>query len=816
MGWACCTVLLYLVLFSVIVLANGYLTVNSSTTSWTNREPVGDLLKADATIILASRSFGDPDYGHACFCGFFCNQTCNSSRFATFLLNDDPQVLWSANSKNPVSISATLKLNSERGLVLQDADGTVAWSTNISNKSVAAINLTDNCNLMLLDENNATIWQSFDHPSWPTDTLFSGQKLVPGQQLTSEGGLFSLSITTRGLFAYINSNPPLCYWSYLPSLANIISYVQFDSSGLIYFTGTNSSFVILSNPTTSSFMQYMRLEPDGHTRVYHQDWQEVDDLFQITDLCAYPTVCGSYGICINGGCSCPGPINGTSYFQPIKDRRLDLGCSLVIPLSCDASKNQILLEIQNITYFPLLDTSIPEINPYYQNISLRTCTEACLENCSCKAAIYYSSGRCYLQSEIFSLNAITIENTNHKVYIKVQNVPSAVPPQQLTNHGKNKHPLGIIMGSSLGSLLVLFLIGLFVFRIWNKEDADEDEEYHLDHVPGMPTRYSYDELQTITENFNKKLGEGGFGTVFEGTLINGTKVAVKRLDGFSQIKKSFLAEVETIGSTHHFNLVRLIGFCAEKFHRLLVYEYMPNGSLDRWIFHKNSEMLLDWKHRKKIIIEIARGLTYLHEECRQKIVHLDIKPHNILLDENFNAKVSDFGLSKLVDREQSQVVTTMRGTPGYMAPEWLSSVITEKVDVYSFGIVLMEILCGRRNLDHSQPEEAMHLLDLFKKNIEEDQLLDLVDKNSEDMQLHGEEVVNMMRVAAWCLQNDFTKRPSMSMVVKVFEGVVNVESNLDHFFSNPPLLNARAGVDNQEVHAFAATPLLPSVLSGPR
>ena len=243
---------------------------------------------------------------------------------------------------------------------------------------------------------------------------------------------------------------------------------------------------------------------------------------------------------------------------------------------------------------------------------------------------------------------------------------------------------------------------------------------------------------------------------------------------------------------------------------------MSNGSLDRWIFHKNYEMLLDWQQRKKIIIDIARGLTYLHEDCRLKIVHLDIKPHNILLDENFNAKVFDFGLSKLVDLDQSQVVTTMRGTPGYMAPEWSSSIITEKVDVYSFGVVLLEILCGMRNFDHSQPEEAMNLLDLFKKNIEEDQLLDMVDKYSEDMQLHGVEVVNTMKTAAWCLQKDFTKRPSMSMVVKVLEGVVNVESGLDYFFLNPPLPNTRAGVDNQEVHVVSATTLLPLVLSGPR
>jgi serine/threonine protein kinase len=431
-------------------------------------------------------------------------------------------------------------------------------------------------------------------------------------------------------------------------------------------------------------------------------------------------------------------------------------------------------------------------------------------------------GNCYLQSQIFSLMSIDEkQETYFNVYIKVhkvQNVPiSAVPPRQLTHDGKKKHSFEIILGSSVTSFFVLFiLITIFVFPFWKKENFDEAEDHYLDHVPGMPTRYSYHELQAMTENFSKELGAGGFGTVFEGTSIDGIKVAVKRLDGLSQIKKSFLAEVETIGSIHHFNLVRLIGFCAEKSHRLLVYEYMSNGSLDRWVLHKNPEKLLDWEHRKKIVLDIARGLTYLHEECRQKIVHLDIKPHNILLDENFNAKVSDFGLSKLVDRDQSQVVTNMRGTPGYMAPEWVSLVITEKVDVYSFGVVLLEILCGRRNFDHSQPEEAMNLLHLFKKKIEEDRLLDLVDNYNEDMQLHGAEVVNMMRVAARCLQNDYTKRPSMSMVVKVLEDVENVESDLDYFFWNPPLPNMGAGVDNHEVHVTSATSLLPSILSGPR
>ncbi|KAI8551248.1 hypothetical protein RHMOL_Rhmol06G0170400 [Rhododendron molle] len=152
----------------------------------------------------------------------------------------------------------------------------------------------------------------------------------------------------------------------------------------------------------------------------------------------------------------------------------------------------------------------------------------------------------------------------------------------------------------------------------------------------MPSRFSYDDFKNATVDFHNKLGEGGFGSVFQGTLSDGTKVAVKHLYGLSQIKKSFLAEVETIGSIHHVNLVRLTGFCYEKLNRLVVYAYMPNGSLDKWIFCQ--ELALGWKPRKKIILDVAKGLAYLLEKCRQKIYHLDIKPQNILIDDHFNEK----------------------------------------------------------------------------------------------------------------------------------------------------------------------------------
>ncbi|TMW82499.1 hypothetical protein EJD97_005797 [Solanum chilense] len=240
-------------------------------------------------------------------------------------------------------------------------------------------------------------------------------------------------------------------------------------------------------------------------------------------------------------------------------------------------------------------------------------------------------------------------------------------------------------------------------------------------LPGILTRFSYNELKIITQDFSRKLGEGGFGSVYEGTLSNGNKIAVKRLNGVGQVKDSFLTE------------------------------YMVNGSLDRWLSHENQENGLTWLTRQKIISDIAKGLAYLHDECNQKIIHLDIKPHNILLDENFNAKISDFGLSKLIEKDKSKVVTRMRGTPGYLAPEWLRSVITEKVDVYAFGIVLLEVLCGRKNLDWSQAnEDDVHLLSVFRRKVEQEKLIDMVDKNNEDMQLYREAVTEMMSLAA-CL-----------------------------------------------------------------
>ncbi|KAM3395759.1 hypothetical protein P3S68_004765 [Capsicum galapagoense] len=394
-------------------------------------------------------------------------------------------------------------------------------------------------------------------------------------------------------------------------------------------------------------------------------------------------------------------------------------------------------------------------------------------------------GGCFLLNEVFSLTDSISSST---VFLKVQNSSNAlvISPRQKTK------PFKVIIGSTLIGIIFIFSVFSAIFKKRSQKSKAGDFSNLEPILPGILTRFSYNELKIITEDFSRQLGKGGFGSVYEGTLRNGTKIAVKHLDGLGQLKESFLREVKTVGGIHHINLVKLIGFCAEKSHRLLIYEYMVNGSLDRWIKHEKQENGLTWN-------------------TSQKIIHWDIKPQNILLDQNFNAKLSDFGLSKLIEKDKSKIVTRMRGTPGYLAPEWLSSVITEKVDVYAFGIVLLEILCGRKNLDWSHAdEEDVHLLSVFTRKAEKEQLMDILDRN-EDMQLHREAVTEMMSLAAWCLQGDFAKRPSMSLVVKALEGLVTVETNLDYNFSNVP----KVGAGNEQREATISSKLL-SILSGPR
>lgn len=830
--------LIILLCYSVIAQPLAYPSANLSTT-WVNQinAPNSIFFSDESRIIPILLTQTDLTTQQLILCGFFCNGTCTSYIFSIFIVQMEKffrkyvpsHVIWSANEDHPIRQDATLNLTAAGELVLLDVDGTKVWTTNTTGKSVVGMNLTSTGNLVLFDVQNSVVWQSFDHPK---DCLLSGQKLFQGQKLISgvsstnwTRGQYFLQVTDEGLFAYVESNPPELYAGISPvqgpNTNKERSYVRFLSGSLSFFGEPTLPTILFDLPKTSS-TRYMKLMPDGHLKVFQWldigwqgDWTVVHDVLTgYYGDCSYPLACGRNAVCsANQSCSCPRSSSpGINYFKPVNNLQPNLGCSEITPLTCNATQDQVFIVLENIKH-SIITTNM-------EMMSMEACKQACLNNCSCKAALFRygsnaSSGECGLPSDLFTIMNVDIDELyyNASAFIKVQNVrspPSSTSKTPLLSTRQTR--VATVLRPTIASIVVLVIVvsGVIMFIVHKRKMKAEMEEEYLDQVPGMPTRFSYEELKTATESFCKKLGQGGFGSVYEGTLKDGSKIAVKCLEGLTQVKKSFLAEVESIGSIHHVNLVRLRGFCAWKSQRLLVYEFMSNGSLDQWIYQGDRKHVLKWECRKKVVHDIAKGLAYLHEDCRQKIIHLDIKPQNILLDSDFNAKVSDFGLSKLIDRNQTQVITTMRGTPGYLAPEWLSSIITEKVDVYSFGIVLLEILCGRKNFDRSQPEESWHLLGVFQKEWEQGNLLDIVDKYSDDMQAHGAEVVEMMKVASWCLQNDFRKRPSMSSVVKVLEGVMNVESNLDYNFSHPSMQKTTVG------HEKDLTPLLPSILSGPR
>ncbi|KAF6146417.1 hypothetical protein GIB67_024066 [Kingdonia uniflora] len=304
-------------------------------------------------------------------------------------------------------------------------------------------------------------------------------------------------------------------------------------------------------------------------------------------------------------------------------------------------------------------------------------------------------------------------------------------------------------------------------------DADTMEIFIGDIAKEKPTRFSPQELESFTRKYSKRLGSGGFGVVYKGKFPNGVQLAVKVLKNCAtkELKEQFMAEVSTIGRTYHKNLVRLYGFCFDTNIKALVYEYMEKGSLDYILFDNNKS--LEWEKLHEIAIGTAKGLGYLHHDCKDIIIHYDIKPGNVLLDSKFSPKVADFGLAMLYNREITHVsMTCGRGTPGYAAPElWMPSHITYKCDVYSYGITLFEIALGKMKLDATMSESQLprKVWEKFERGELSDFLRDFGIKDRDRMK-----AVLFCTVALWCIQYLPEERPSMIRVVQMLEGMVEV------------------------------------------
>ncbi|KAK9042609.1 hypothetical protein V6N11_017676 [Hibiscus sabdariffa] len=334
--------------------------------------------------------------------------------------------------------------------------------------------------------------------------------------------------------------------------------------------------------------------------------------------------------------------------------------------------------------------------------------------------------------------------------------------------------VALVLGSCLLAIVVLAIYKVFVSDKLDKENQTRINKFLEDYKAVKPSRYSYADIKRITKQFKEELGQGAYGTVFKGKLSNETVVAVKVLNETKGNGQEFVNEVGMMGRIHHINVVRLVGFCADGFRRALVYEFLPNGSLQKFIASADSKsLILGWEKMQGIALGIAKGIEYLHQGCEQRILHFDIKPHNILIDHNFNPKICDFGLAKLCSKDQSAVsMTTARGTIGYIAPEVFSrnfGNVSHKSDVYSFGMLLLEMVGGRKTCNTKDDDKAMEVAYYpeWIYNLLED---------GEDLRIpiEGDErnskiAKKLAIVGLWCIQWHPVDRPSMEEVVQMLE-----------------------------------------------
>lgn len=724
--------------------------------------------------------------------GFGFYTDADSSSYLLVILHlSSEKVIWSANRYIKVSSSDKFVFGTNGNAYLGNSSS-VVWSTGTVGNRAKAMKLENSGNLVLLGENGKILWQSFDHP---TDTLISGQKFSQGIRLESSSKKnmkSSLEIKSGDaiLFAAYDNGPQV-YWSMSDETRKVVVEVgglvssatimgnswnfYDDQTGVLVWQFNisreyNPNALWIAVLSSYGYIQFLDLEGKA-------SFAQTIKIPQ--NLCNVPISCDPFEICYNSNqCQCPSALSSSPFCKPP-----------VMPLC----------KFPNVTYKLQLvdhsmDYSVLKHVPPKMKTTLDGCKQACDSNCSCNVLFFdNSTNNCFMFDQVGSLQRAEVNATGYTLIMKVANLG-------LGNHGGKRSSRGSFVTAvtvsivvvTLVVILVLVGVGFWYYRRKKRlsEEASPDvseEDSFFEGISGLPVRFRYNDLRTATKNFSARIGQGGFGSVYLGVQADGAKLAVKKLEGIGQGRKEFRAEVNIIGSVHHIHLVKLKGFCAEGAHRLLVYEYMGNGSLDKWIF-KNEEnhLTLDWETRFNIALGTAKGLAYLHEECEVKIIHCDIKPENVLLDDNFMAKVSDFGLAKLMNKEQSLVMTTLRGTRGYLAPEWLTNfLISEKSDVYSYGMLLLEIIGGRKNYEAEMNSEKSYFPSYAFKMMEEGNLNEILDerlKNDECEDL--EKIYTAVKVALWCIQEDISARPAMTKVVQMLQGLCPV--------SDPPISHQTA------------------------
>ncbi|XP_022022573.1 G-type lectin S-receptor-like serine/threonine-protein kinase At4g03230 isoform X1 [Helianthus annuus] len=755
--------------------------------------------------------------------GFFSLENESERRYVGIWYAMDPKtVVWVANRDNPLSDSSGVLTIGEDGelKVLDDKDQKPYFGTATGGYPQKVLHLLDSGNAVLKEiVSGITKWESFSNP---TNTFLPGMKMDVNLKLTSwkdatdpSSGSFSFEEDETNQYAIRNIAKATYHWKSGSGSVKTFNreplfpaayYLLSNSTKPLYKTNyceSNPKTLNYCNYSANSFVfkNYSRLLMNHTGHIQYFSWEEMNEQWVLDwqvpkDDCSIYGLCGKFSVCslsnTTSSCKC---LTG---FERIPQQDASAGCKRNVELSCNDSD-----EFQNMSMINIQNPTLPFVN--YDNET--ACKKLCLQRCECVAYSYtpeaidqFKSGRlesvsnsCWIwDSDLYNLQT----DGRHNISIRVSHgnfnpAKGSSGGESSSSFRKEAHILIIIM-----TILLILLIGSLgyiyykrsvtrdqgtssVSQMYNSErwaiellDPDQSREEDTEGI-GVPF-FQLESILAATNNFSEanKLGRGGFGPVYKGKLPGGQEVAVKRLSSVSvQGLEEFRNEVMLIAKLQHRNLVRLLGYCMKGNEKILVYEYMPNKSLDAFIFDGEPKILLDWAKRFQIIIGVARGLLYLHQDSRLRIIHRDLKTSNILLDEELNPKISDFGLAKIVQgREMEATTNKVVGTYGYMAPEYaLEGFFSIKSDVFSFGVVVLEIISGKKNTGAPKLRQNLSLLGYAWNLWKEDIPFEFMDQRLLESS-NSIEVLKCIIVGLLCVQEDPGDRPSMTNVVLMLAG----------------------------------------------
>ncbi|CAJ1796828.1 unnamed protein product [Sphenostylis stenocarpa] len=705
-------------------------------------------------------------------------------------------LVWMANRNQPVNGKLSkISLLDSGNIFLVDADQVTTWSSNTASDAPVELHLRDDGNLVLREPQGTILWQSFD---FPTDTLLPGQPLTRFTQLVSSrshtnhsSGFYKLLFDNNNILSLIYDGPDVSstYWPPPWLLSWQAGRFNYNNSRVAVLSSlgdftSSDNYKFSSDDHGKVMPRRLTLDSDGNVRVYSRNealkkwyisWQFIFDTCTVHGICGANSTC-SYDPKRGTRCSClPG-------YRVKNHSDWSSGCEPLFDLTCIGNESTFL-EMQGVEFYGY-------DHIFHPNSTYMNCVDLCLQDCNCKGFQYKYDGEystCFTKIQLLngrysplykgtiSLKLPKNNNFSEEKSMKADDhVCSVVHHKDFVRKSANRFvSFSLWFATALGALEMICLSMIWGFFIRTRQKSSADQQgYHFAAV-GI-RKYSYSELKKATKGFSQEIGRGAGGVVYKGILSDKRHAAIKRLNEAKQGEGEFLAEVSIIGRLNHMNLIEMWGYCAEGKHRLLVYGHMENGTLAENL----SSNTLDWSKRYNIALGIARVLAYLHEECLEWILHCDIKPQNILLDANYQPKVSDFGLCKLLNRnklQKSPRFSMIRGTRGYMAPEWVYNLpITSKVDVYSYGIVVLEMITGkgpRTGVGSIDGEESYNgspvawVKDKKSGTCWLEQIIDpAIQTNYDECKMEL-----LARVALDCVEENKDLRPSMSQVVEMLQ-----------------------------------------------